>query len=529
MKWAWPAVCVIVAALALCEGVRLRWNLWEWTQPIRFVGDINNGFNHGRRASEWGYLNVYERLKPEPGRATIDYGPLRLGVMSAWVSWLKSNDYPTTDYRSDDVQKTRAYHAPLLNFNMTMELLAAVAAFLLVWHVRRRSIDPAQHAWALPLSLLAALLVWFNPASMLEAHAWPQWDVWPMPFFLFALYCGLRRWWLAAGLLIGFGSMFKGQILMVGWTIPLWAFCMGDWRGALRTIVGVFAAIMLVGSPWALSNYDEATKLRIIHPAAIGITVLATLAAILVPRRFSPALVCFAIATSLYVSMSWLGGTDYWYRSALDVGTWHFHTMRMGPTSNLPAILETQWQWQIDDLLFTLPAFAYRDSAGAEGLRIGGDITMRTLLLSIYFGLSALCAVRAAFLDRGRDTRVLLALSIPWLLFFVIPCQVHERYLVFVSMCAATWVACGAGVTLIGVVLTVVAFMHVIVCMIGSNGIDWVGMEGMYDSPFGFIRRLIDPTNPGIAWLLLLAVLILLYNIFTPVRRPPACCGNGVN
>ena len=69
------------------------------------------------------------------------------------------------------------------------------------------------------IALLVGILTWLNPLVLFNAHAWPQWDIWPMPFFLFAVYFALRRWWLAAGLLIGFGPVFKGQILMVGWAL----------------------------------------------------------------------------------------------------------------------------------------------------------------------------------------------------------------------------------------------------------------------------------------------------------------------
>lgn len=521
-KVLWGTLALLLLAGAIWAGVWVRWSVWEWTKEIRFVGDINNGFNHGKRAYAWGYLNVYERLKPEPGNASIDYAPFRLGLMTLWMHWLKEHDYPTGDYREKpEVQTQRDYHAPLLNFNLAMELLSAAGAALLVWHVRRRAVDPSQRTGAAALAIGAALLVWFNPASLQEAHAWPQWDVWPMPFFLFALYCGFRRWWLAAGLLIGLGSMLKGQILMVGWTIPLWAICVGDWRGAVRVVVGIAGAILLVGSPWALSNYDEATKLRNVHTHAIGLTLLAAIATALVPRRFSPTLVCAAIALSLFVSMRWLGGTDYWYRSAFDVGTWHFNTMRMGPTSNLPAIMADRWEWRIDDVLFTLPAIGYRNSEGVEGWRIGGAITIRTMMLTIFFTLSAACAVRAAFLDRARDARALVALSLPWLLFFVIPCQVHERYLVFVSMSAATWVACGAGVTLLGVVITVVAWIHIMLCMMQAG---WGSLMASNNTAaiqtLTTMRQWIEPTHPGIAWLLLLASAVLLYNILVPARRP---------
>lgn len=512
---------LLLAAGAFASGVWLRVRLWDWTLHSRFLPDITNGYNWGREADRVGYLNLYETLgQPERGRRYTDYAPLRLGVMSAWVQWLKWREYPLTPYPDDNAQFTRDYHAPLLNFNMTLETLTALSAALLAWHVRRRNAAPGDRWGAAWLALIAGLLVWFNPALIYEAHAWPQWDIWPMPFFLLALYCGFRRWWLVAGLLIGAGSMLKGQILIVGWTIPLWALCVGDWRGTFRVVLGAYVAIMLIGSPWVFSHYDPTTSARAIHTDAIGITNLATLAAILLPRRFSPTRVCAVLAVCLYVSMRYLGGTDYWLQSSFSVGTWNYPRMIMGSTSNLPAILQHRYGFtDVHYVLFTLPALAYFDASGAEQWRWGGQVTIRTLMLSIFFTLSAINAIRAAMLDRQRDPRVLLALTLPWLLFFLIPCQIHERYLIFAAICSATWAVCSPGILMIGVIVTLVAAIHMMQWTLGGS-VDVARRLGeLPGRPLQQIRQWLDGTHPDIAWLLLLAAAVLLYNILTPRLR----------
>ncbi|HEX8340295.1 MAG TPA: glycosyltransferase family 87 protein [Tepidisphaeraceae bacterium] len=527
-------VGLLLIASALWLGLRLRAAVWEWTMPIRYNGDINNGFRWGNFAQQVGYFNVYDVIGdpalPGGRGRRLDYAPLRLGLMSWWVGWLERNGRLTIDHgpqsrlsrwpQPDLVREPdRAFHAPLLAFNTVMEGLTATSAALLVWHVRRRAGGASPIATA-GLAGAAALLVWFNPASLYEAHAWPQWDIWPMPFFLTALYCGMRRWWLAAGLLIGVASMLKGQILLVAWVLPLWAICLGQWRGALRLIAGALAAILLTGLPWVLTHYDPVTRLRDVNMPSVALGVLVTLAAALLPRRFSPGLICLALIATLYTSMYYLGGSDNWLQCAFGVGTYNHPGMFLGPTSNLPAILRTYYRWSsIHTPVFTAPALVWLDGTGAEAFRAGGLITIRTLLLLVYGAFCVVCGVRAATLDRRNDPRVIVALSLPWLFFFLIPCQMHERYLTYVAVCAATWVICGVGATLLGMVLMLVALIHLLMTVMYTNMVVPAGIERRGEDPIGFLRTLIEPTHPGIAWMLMLIALVLLYGLFAPRRR----------
>ena len=73
------------------------------------------------------------------------------------------------------------------------------------------------------------MLVWCNPLLLIDSHAWPQWDVWILPIFLFAaLLASLNRWMLA-GMLLGIGCMFKGQMLLAGPVLILWPLFEGRW------------------------------------------------------------------------------------------------------------------------------------------------------------------------------------------------------------------------------------------------------------------------------------------------------------
>ena len=517
--WRAWLICISLLLVVFAAGLWLRLEMWDWTQQIRFDYDINNGFKWGKRANEVGYLNLYETLgEPQRNKERIDYAPIRLGIMTAWTAWLVDNHL-----RTDVRDITRGYHAPLLNFNIVMEALTSVAIFVLVWQIARRgAASPfAPRGPPIVLASVAAMLSWLNPATIVEAHAWPQWDIWPMPFYLFAITCGLRRRWLLAGLLIGVGAMLKGQVLTVGWVLAVWALCIGQWRGALQLVIGTLTSIYIVGSPWTLSLYDVATQSRQWHPVAISLLFIGATSALLLPRRFSPTLVCLAILASLYISMTWLDGTRYWLQSSFEVGTWNYPQMRMGPAANLPAILQERYGWSdIETVVFTIPGVALRDLQGGELLRIGGDITIRTLLLSIFFVLSAACGIIAAWLDLRRDPRFVLAITLPWLIFFVFPCQIHERYLLFASACAAAWVVCGLGVTLLGMLMTLLALMNMLNLLLVK--IDFAPLAEAGEQPLGFCRTIAAGTFPAIAWMLVLAMLVLLYVAFKPRRRDGA-------
>jgi hypothetical protein len=102
--------------------------------------------------------------------------------------------------------------------------------------------------------LVAATLVWLNPPMLIDGHVWPQWDVWLPAFFLLAALLASVDWWLCAGLVLGIGCMFKGQILFAA-PVLLLAPLIAGWPGRFVCILsGLAAAAGVVVSPWLLSN-----------------------------------------------------------------------------------------------------------------------------------------------------------------------------------------------------------------------------------------------------------------------------------
>ena len=97
---------------------------------------------------------------------------------------------------------------------------------------------------------LAALLVWFNPAMLMDAHAWPQWDCWIVPAYLLAALFVSLDWGFAAGATIAIGCCIKGQLLVGAPILILWPLLAGRFRTAVMTVIGFVVVITFIASPW---------------------------------------------------------------------------------------------------------------------------------------------------------------------------------------------------------------------------------------------------------------------------------------
>src|SRR6266478_10120655 len=264
-------LALLVVEIFLC-GIQLRRWTGDKTRHVRFQHDIVNGFYWGsetlaeaRRlspdeasANSWtafcrGYFALYDRVKREAYENDygLDYPPLRLLAMSIWAKQVRS-EFPGTDDAHPGHVK------PLLNANLFCEFVSAVAIFLLVRLWLRRAADakmsvflrsfPTKHrAWI--CGLLAASVAWLEPSMILDAHGWPQWDVWIVPFYLFALLAALKNRWFACGCLLAAGAMLKGQLLFVTPFFLFWPLWQKRWTRASRVLAGFASTVALLVSP----------------------------------------------------------------------------------------------------------------------------------------------------------------------------------------------------------------------------------------------------------------------------------------
>jgi len=102
-------------------------------------------------------------------------------------------------------------------------------------------------------AVAGGLLLWFNPAVIAEAHVWPQWDIWLVPFFFWALFLVSVDWWFSAGLLLAIGAMLKAQLLLVCPVFLLWPIFAGRPSAALRLLTGLLLGAAVIVAPWLLT------------------------------------------------------------------------------------------------------------------------------------------------------------------------------------------------------------------------------------------------------------------------------------
>src|SRR6266567_771368 len=341
----------LIGALFL-GGIRLRQKKRESTRHVRYQHDIVNAFYWGsetmkeaRRLSPdqasansltgffRGYLALYDRVKHKAYNKDygLDYPPLRLLVMAIWARQVRSQ-FPGVDDGHPKLVN------PLLKINLLCELLSAVAIFLLVrlW-VRRSSGTtrssllrglPLQHrAWI--CGLAAASVAWLEPSMILDAHGWPQWDVWILPFYLFAALAALKNRWFCCGCLLAVGAMLKGQLLFVAPFFVFWPLWQKRWVPALRVLAGFVATTALIVSPWLLRT-----------PATwLAVATVAGISSLFVLRRKLPhaaAWLAGIIGCAVFVIGAITGGSFAWLEVGFIYGTEHYPYLFISSCYNLP-------------------------------------------------------------------------------------------------------------------------------------------------------------------------------------------------
>jgi hypothetical protein len=201
---------------------------------------------------------------------------------------------------------------------------------------------------------------------------------------------------------------------------------------------------------------------------------------------------------AVFVAGLTMGGSLGWLKVGFLYAEYHYPAMNMGAASNLASILaHPPYGYALDSPTFA-PTF----------LGIEEPLTVRMLMRSIYAILLVLCAAGAALNTRRGSARTLIALSAPWVLFFAILPQMHERYLLWGAALTSVTIACGMGPTLLHLVVTALAFLPTFQSMLSTNS-PW--------SPkwLDFVSR----THPGIGWMVLATAAIWLFLAVMPAPR----------
>ena len=430
-------------------GVQLRRWIGQNTRHVRYQHDIVNAFYWGNETLKEarrlapdqasanssagfyrGYLALYDRVKEEAYENDyhLDYPPLRLLVMAIWTKHVR-NVVPWVDNQRPKLVN------PLLKINLLCELVSAAAIFFLVRLCVHRSLH-AHSTWPSWLSrehrasicgLAAASVAWLEPSMILDAHGWPQWDVWILPFYLFAALAALTNRWFWCGCLLALGAMLKGQLLFVAPFFFLWPLWQKRWMSALRVLAGFTATAALIVSPWLLRSPEA----WIAFAAVAGASLLVALRYKL-PQK--GAWLAGILGCAAFVIGAFAGGSFAWFEIGFLYGTKHYPYLFISSCYNLASLLAAAGWSLKDDLV----------SAHIGSVRF--HLTLQWALRLLFLGAVALCARGATRHLRNRDPRVLIAITAPWLLMFALLGQMHERYLVWGAVVSA--VALGVSVRL---------------------------------------------------------------------------------
>src|SRR6266567_5220285 len=433
-------VALLIATIFLA-GIQLRRWIGDTTRHVRYQHDIVNGFYWGsevlkqaRRSSpdeatanSWigfcrGYFALYDHVKHKAYEHEygLDYPPLRLLMMAIWAKQVR-NAFPGVDDGHPKLVN------PLLKINLLCELLSAAAIFFLVrlcverssWTTLPSMLHrlPQRHRASI-CGLAAAAVAWLEPSMILDAHGWPQWDVWILPFYLFAAIAALKNRWFWCGCLLGAGAMLKGQLLFVAPFFLLWSLWQRKWIPALRMLAGFVATTALIVSPWLLRT-----------PAAwISVTAVIVVSLLFLLRYklpYADAWLAGILGCAIFVAGSFTGGSFAWLQIGFIYGTEHYPYLFISSCYNLPSLL-AKVGWSLKDSFL---------SAHFGSLHL--HITLQWALRLLYLGALALCARGLARHLRDRDPRVLIAIAAPWLLMFALLGQMHERYLMWGAVVSA--------------------------------------------------------------------------------------------
>jgi hypothetical protein len=526
---------LLIVAAPVWGVVWLAWDVRGWSyeksRDVHFMWDMNNAQSWSTRILDGEHPDAPNNAKR--GAVTLpallrnirdlygavarartdaeyelDYVPGKALMMTLWWRHIYAT-YPDADHFLHE------YADPMLRFNFVLEVLASAGMFLLVrqWisagdAVRRGKMPDEVSERGTFLGIIAALLLLFNPAVILEAHGWPQWDSWLIPFYVWAIYfITVNRWW-CAGATLALGAMFKGQLMIVAPFVLLLALFLGRLGAMLRAFCGGATVFAAVATAWLISGHaalvyvvaivvaaGAAVAAAYLRPrwARLALAVLVLLlcvtpiwtvsdwwhvvlwgamgvvlvgVALLAPPRWVWFYAIGAIAAAVFIAGYLFGGDFTWWTVGFLYGTRHYHAMTMGPSVNLARLLHDIVHMDLETPMFPSPGFRiWPTSWMVPSIDWDTNLFLRTL----FFVSLVLCAIGSAIHFRRRDARFLLAAMSPWLMFFALLPQMHERYLIWFAGLSAALVAVDFGLMVLGLILSVINMGQIFFVMMANS------------------------------------------------------------
>ncbi len=433
--------------------------------------------------------------------------------------------------------------------------------------VPRGTTEPASDiriikAWA--LGAVGALLVWFEPNILLESHIWPQWDLWIVPFYLLAVFLCSTGWWYCAGLSLGVGVMMKGQLFFGLPVLLMWPLFDAKPGNAVRLLSGFGTAFLLVASPWLLQTSAgvryvalvagtvtaliscKLARNRVVLSAALPLVAAALITPVLFtesPDKLKPVLLAITTAflltaTAWFATMRKMfvvtaitmcasvitaalafGGTWSWWHIGFGYGTHHYQTLYMGPSvNNLAALLRDVYRWDLYDVVTTFPLYPWIASLPkVSNYVVDGQlvVTIKLLMSAIFVIALPLCAWGIAKHARRNDPRFLIAITAPWVIFFAVMPQMHERYLFWGAVIGVACIGASLGGFFLWLIVSLLSFGMILHCQLPEHPNHYLRYPLWLDETLQQARFILVRAHPGLGWLMLLLACVFLYLTLT--------------
>jgi hypothetical protein len=597
---AWQSVLLTIA---LCATAWAGWWGWHWrdqvwaeTASIRFVFDIQNAMNQGRavihealtaraiaRASTqpttsnaapakpapidrsaasiasltWvefyrGYLAYYAaqakiahdvKAQDRNQEPSLDYPPLRLLVMSAWMKQVAGERGIRTRYRDELV-------GPLLEMNRWLAVVASVAVGCLVWRVRRDAGSAV--GTAAMFSSMTAIAMWLNPALVINTHAWPQWDAWVVCGMVLAIALARWNYWTLAGMSLVMFAMFKGQLALLAIPMVVWALVWVREWAVVRLIAGGLIGMMIVVGPWFVQDRGTMTwvlasgacvavaawaaqRRWILVPLAGSTMAIAAVPGLIARSPFEAMVLCAAglamvllavlvkrlgkltvIATAMSMATIYAGAKmdSSWDWKTVGFPTDRYVSMGMGPVTNVPMLLAAGWGWKATDTLEWAPQWARE--------WYGGEVTIRQLLQAITMVLLIVAGAMMGVQQRRKDVRFLAAAALPMVMVYLLLPQMHERYALYAAAATVMMIGIGVSGLLVAAGWTVLAGAMMLLCMIASRGwpADWASWSAVLLPLYPGLDGRGGPSFPAAVWGAIAMSLVVLVTALGRSARP---------
>ena len=249
-----------------------------------------------------------------------------------------------------------------------------------------------------------------------------------------------------------------------------------------------------------------------------GMLVVAVLLAF-APRRVIPFAAAGWIAAALLLCVPVFGGSKGWFDYGIAYGTHHYEKMASGENNNLADLLKEKWAW--DDLMAPVISLKQGNFANHLGSFLSNidpgfelepgqeiDLPLKYFLVCIWVVALVLSAVGAAIHDRNRSPRFLATICAPWIVFFAVMAQMHQRYLLWGASLSSASAVLSPGYALLHLFLSVVSWTQELKGMADNR---YIPGNTSVQLAHTKLVQFVDCWHPGIAWAVLLTAAIYLY------------------